>query len=143
MDNLFTRIYALLVCFVSVICLTISTGMGLYEIVKIIDPELTLSPQQYQHLSSSNHYQFSHQTGVSSALMINPYGRPQPSGATDKKVYSDEQLTEMRAIEFATILENERRSAIASLIRIIIILVVSGPVFYIHWRLAERYERPA
>jgi hypothetical protein len=149
MDHLFTRIYALAVCFVTIICITITGGMALYEMVKVVNPELTLSPYQYQHLQTNETYrqtQFSPMTharvgrisriemeaGASMAVPLpnQPMAKPP----------SDEEITRLREQQYNMVLSNERRSATASLIRLAIILIVSGPLFFVHWKLSQRYE---
>lgn len=131
MDHLLVRIYALLVCFVTVICITVSTGMGLYEIVKIISPELTMSTYRYQHLQSidvygQNRYPGFRITGPESGAL----GQlPVPKSA--------EELNAIREAELQALMDNERKAAIASLIRIAIVLIVTIPLFYLHWQISK------
>ena len=145
MDHMFTRIYALLVCFVTIICITISTGMALYELVKVVNPELTLSPYRYQHLQSNESYgrmtypagRIQAINGAQIAMLAN--GRMKVPGEAAPQL-SDEEITRIREKELQNLYSSERREATASLIRLFIVLIVSCPLFYIHWRLAQRYE---
>ena len=145
MEHMFTRIYALLVCFVTIICITISTGMALYELVKVVNPELTLIPYQYQHLQSNERYgrmqypasRIHAINGAQITMLAN--GRMKAPGDAAPRL-SDEEITRIREREFQTLISNERKQATASLIRLFIVLLVSCPLFYIHWRLAQRYE---
>ncbi len=47
------RFYALAVCFVSVICIAITTGFALYNLVTLAAPQLTIDPYRIQQLSSN------------------------------------------------------------------------------------------
>lgn len=148
MDHLFTRIYALAVCFVTVICITISTGMALYDVVKIINPALTLSPYQYQHLQSNEAYRQNRFPHMFNARIAMVNGLAMHSGQSISAVpnqqavepLSDEEITRLRTQQYDLVMSNERRQATASLIRLAIILLVSGPLFFIHWKLSQKYE---
>jgi hypothetical protein len=134
MDNPYVRVYALLVCFFSIICLTISTGMGLYELVKIADPELTLSPYRYQHLESDASYRrLNYPAGV-----INPAYPSMPKHDESISKMTAEKIAEAREKERDNLIAAERKQAIASLIRLFIVIIVTSPVFYIHWRIAGK-----
>ena len=146
MSQTLIRIYALLVCFVTVVCITITTGIALYQIVKIINPELTMNPYQYQHLLTDAAYRRAHPptghmippahvTGQGSLAKAQPDA---PAGDT-----SEQRMTEIRKNELAALIESERKFSIASLIRLSIVLLVTCPLFYVHWRLARRPEATA
>jgi hypothetical protein len=143
MNNMLMKIYALLVCFVAVVCITITTGMGLYDLVKIVNPRLTLSPHQYQHLQSNEGYRRAQYGGI---RMINPYGShgPTPPELTKKQQWSksDAEIEAIREAELDLLAANERRIATSSLIRLLIVLLVTCPLFYIHWRIAGRHSAP-
>lgn len=128
MDQLLVRIYALLVCFVTVICITVSTGMGLYQIVKIVSPELTMSTQQLQsiELYGQNRYPGFRISGPESGALVHP-----------EAPKSIEELNAIQEVELQKRMDNERKAAIASLIRIAIVLIVTIPVFYLHWQISK------
>ena len=140
MNNMLTKIYALLVCFVAVVCITVTTGMGLYELVKLVRPQLTLNPYQYQQLQSNEAYR---PTQYPRARLINPYGGvpgppPEPS-LQNQRPKTDAEIEALRKAELQRLISNERRMATASLIRLLIVLLVTCPLFYIHWRIARRH----
>lgn len=131
MDHLPVRIYALLVCFVTVICITVSTGMGLYEIVKIISPELTMSTYRYQHLQTIDFYGQNRYPG---------FRISGPESGLVQAPKSVEELNAIREAELQALMDNERKAAIASLIRIAIVLIVTIPLFYLHWQISKGKE---
>ena len=47
------EIYALAVCFVTVICFSIVLGIGLYDILEMSNPEMTIKSYQYQKHQSN------------------------------------------------------------------------------------------
>ena len=152
MSRTLTRIYALLVCFVTVVCITITTGMALYQIVKIVAPELTMRPHQHRYLMTDEAYRRAfYPPGVYSnpELMEIPENSHTQSAVImqtpatgQQEAPSDEQIAELRKKEWDALMENERRFSIASLIRLTIVLLVACPLFYVHWRIAQRPEEP-
>ena len=47
------RIYALAVCFVSIICVAITSGFALYNLITLMAPEVTIDPSRLQSYSSN------------------------------------------------------------------------------------------
>ena len=47
------RIYALAVCFVSIICVAITSGFSLYNFITLVAPEFTIEPNRLQSYSSN------------------------------------------------------------------------------------------
>jgi hypothetical protein len=54
------KIYLLAVCFVSVVCVALTTGWGLYSLLKIVAPELTLDTHSYNAHQSLDNFKKSH-----------------------------------------------------------------------------------
>ena len=46
------EIYALAVCFVTVVCFVIALGIGLYDLVELAYPEFSLSSYEYERHQS-------------------------------------------------------------------------------------------
>lgn len=112
------EIYALAVCFVTVVCFVIALGIGLYDMVELAFPEFSLSSYEYdRHLSDE-------------AFM-----RRWPK---DKKRPPEGEITKLREESYQTELRKEQRSAMQSLVQILIVLVIDVVLFFVHWRLAKR-----
>ena len=113
------QVYALAVCFATLMCLVVALGVGLYDLVQIAAPDFTLA-----------------------------YYQPYESDAAFARVYPDEanrannELTQLREQTLADALRAERRAAMQSLVFVAIILAIDLIVFGVHWRIAKR-ERPA
>lgn len=118
------EIYALAVCFVTVVCFVIALGIGLYDLVQLSNPEFTLSSYEFERHQSNE-----------------AFTRNWPK---DKELPSEEELTKRRKQSYSLALLSERRSALQSLVQVFIILVIDVVVFLVHWRLAKRArESPA
>lgn len=145
---MFTRIYALAVCFASILCIAISTGIGLYDMVQITFPKLTMDSYLYQNLQSNEAYRQSHLypgrmpfypvminqggSGISRAASI--------SNPNDEDPLSDEEVTQRRQQQITIAIDNVRHDALRSLMQILVILLVSIPLFIVHWRFAQKLD---
>ena len=47
------EIYALSVCFVTLVCFVIVLGIGIYDLIQISNPEFTLNPHEYERHRSN------------------------------------------------------------------------------------------
>ncbi|MBT6042373.1 MAG: hypothetical protein HOH14_02640, partial [Gammaproteobacteria bacterium] len=47
------RIYALAVCFVSLLCAAITSGFALYNLISLVAPSATIEPSRVQFYSSN------------------------------------------------------------------------------------------
>jgi hypothetical protein len=109
------QVYALAVCFATLMCLVVALGVGLYDVVQIAAPKFTLA-----------------------------YYEPYRSNATFTRLYPDQgtrpenELTQVREQMLADALHAERRSATQSLVFAAIILAIDVIVFGAHWRIAKR-----
>ena len=112
------EIYALAVCFVTVVCFVIALGIGVYDLVELAYPEFSLSSYEYERHQSDE------------AFMRH--------WAKDKKRPAEGEVTKLREESFRTELRKEQRSAMQSLVQILIVLAIDVVVFFVHWRLAQR-----
>lgn len=108
------QVYALTVCFCSLMCFVIALGIGGYDMVEVAAPELTLPTY--------------------------PYGA---AGGTfpDGKSPSPDEIIAAEAEQRRLAIRHQTQSALQSLIFIGIVCAIDVVVFAIHWRLARREER--
>ena len=147
------RIYLLAVCFAAMICAAITSGMVLYGLIKIAAPEMTLDTHSYNAHQSLDNFRRSHfnpaNTGPSSifypgagtarAIAVDRIGRVNnPVPDPDSKPLSDQELEKLRRESFEQVLSNHQRSALQNLIRLTMVLLVSGVLFFTHWRLSRQ-----
>lgn len=112
------EVYALAVCFVTIVCFAVALGIGLYDLVELGNPEFTLSSYVFERHQSNEAF-------------VRPWSK-------EKKRPSKEEITKQREESYQIELRKEQRSALQSLVQILIIIVIDVVVFSVHWRLAKR-----
>ena len=158
MDRSF-RIYLLAVCFVSVVCVAIMAGVGLYSLLKIAAPELTLDTHSYNAHQSLGNFKSSHfyasrfhsqalffpgAMGVARSMPMRQSDMLKNSESdADPTPPSDEEVEHLRLESYQMLIKNHKRSAMQELIRTAIVLLISGILFFVHWRLIRNYGREA
>lgn len=134
---MFIRIYALAICFATMVIIAIASGVGLYDIVQASVPSLTVNAWEYQNLQSNDAYRES--------FLAMPPDRPRAieppvSPVSKADTLSEEEITERRTRRLAQLIDNHRRDAFRSLIQALIFILVSAVIYVFHWRLAKRYD---
>ncbi len=114
------EIYGLAVCFATIVCFVVSLGIGIYDIVEIINPEFTMSSYAYEK----------HQTN-------DAFWKGKCSGDEEKQRPSGDELTKQREESYQRAIKSEKRDAFQSLIQIAIVLIINALVFIIHWKIAR------
>ncbi|MBT4520546.1 MAG: hypothetical protein HOC23_11115 [Halieaceae bacterium] len=144
---MFVRIYALAVCFASILCITISLGIGLFDIVQLIYPTLTMNSYEHQSLQSNEHFRQSRvvpraigPNGIARPLLLNEGMNAAFSGDTKEAQLSEAEITRLREARMELQVNNVRHDARRSLIQILVMLLVTIPLFGLHWRLARRLD---
>ena len=117
------EIYALAVCFMAVICFAIVFGILIYDIIEITNPEFSMSSRTINKHSSNDKF-------------IDSVYRE----AMKKKLQSktDEEITKLRNESFALDIQDIKRKAMQSLVKLSIIIIIDIVLFYLHWILARR-----
>jgi hypothetical protein len=155
MDRSF-RIYLLAVCFVSVVCVAITGGIGLYSLLKIVAPELTLDTHSYNAHQSLDNFKSSHfyatrfhpqalfipgAMGVARSMPMRQSDRLKNSAQqADPTPLPDDEVEQLRLDSYQMLIKNHKRSAMQELIRTAIVLLVSCVLFFLHWRLIRKYD---
>ena len=115
--------YALTVCFVTLVCFVVALGIGIYDLIQLLKPEFTISSYTYEHHQSNKAY-----------LRNWPEEKPRPQG---------DELTRLRKESYQAALKSEQRGAAQSLTQIFIIILIDTVVFVIHWYMAKRARADA
>lgn len=118
------EIYALAVCFATIVCFVIALGISIYDIVRIVNPEFTMSSYEYNRHQSNDAY----------------WKSSDNCGNDDKKGPrpTDEELTKQRLASYQQSIKSELRDAFQSLTQTVIIFIIAVVVFLVHWRVARR-----
>jgi hypothetical protein len=127
------EIYALAVCFGTVVCFVIALGIAAYGIVGIANPNFTISSWVYTQ----------HQTN--DAFWNSP-GAPRVRGGADDKSKerpNEAALTKQREESYERALASERRDNLQSVVKSSIVILIDTIVFFLHWLIARRERRSA
>ncbi|MEW6714784.1 MAG: hypothetical protein AB1306_06815 [Nitrospirota bacterium] len=119
------EVYALAVCFATIVCFVIALGVTVYALVCIVNPEFTLSSYEYNRHQSNDAFWDSYKDKYENK---------------DKELQrpSEEDLTKQRTASYPQAIKSERRDGTQSLTIASIILVIDVVVFLIHWLIARR-----
>tara|TARA_B110000305_G_C19441967_1_gene642422 strand:- start:448 stop:915 length:468 start_codon:yes stop_codon:yes gene_type:complete len=140
------RIYALAVCFVSIICVAITSGFALYNLITLIAPEVTIDPSRLQPYSSNEVFVRSPggylmRGGPVPAFIGNEgiaAARQQQDPYADK---SEEEITALRLAQRQAEIDTHTSRARLSILRQGIIILISSILFFSHWRLAKSIDK--
>ena len=113
------EIYALVVCFTSIVALVISFATFSYAVLEISIPKITMSSYTYNNYQSNEAYW--------NILSRSEKTRP-----------SEEILTKKRVEQFEIAIEGERRDGFRTALQSLVYIFPSLIVLFIHWRLAKR-----
>lgn len=113
------QVYALAVCFATLLCFVCALGIGLYDVLQISAPEFTVSPYYSQPYQSKSEFQ-----------------RYFP----DKQDASEKEIAGLRDAALQEAVRVERHSAVQSLAQVVIVLLIDACVYAVHWRMAKRAE---
>lgn len=108
------QLYALSVCFASLMCLVVALGLAMYDLVRISAPGFTV--QEYMLWHSDEHF-----------LMYHP----------DKKDLPPAERAALREEYRQSALSAERRSAQQRFVFESIIILIDIVVYAVHWRIAR------
>ena len=123
MKRSLVEVYALAVCFVTLVCFVIALGIGIYDLIQIVNPEFTISSYTYDRHQSNE------------AFLKN--------WTKDKPIPQGDELTRLREESYQAALRSESRGAIQSLTMVFIIILIDLVVYIIHWYVAKRARATA
>ncbi len=122
MGKRFVEFYALAVCFVTVGCLSIVSGMLIYTLIEIAFPSIVAPPPVLYSPPPVVEFQ---QNGTNTAVAI-----PSPAEAPGAM----EKTKQFQQME----IERMRKESVSSVIKYIVMLLVASIVFWIHWNIASQ-----
>ena len=125
------EIYSSLVCFVTIICSSVWLGMGLYSLVGLVKPKITLDDWAYQMHQSNQQFQ---KPVLGEPFLLGPPGAVEVNKPEPVEHLSDKQITEKRLASYQLELQSEVRKNQQSLIKSLIAVFICLPLFFLHWR---------
>ncbi len=120
------EIYALAICFVTVVCAAVSLGIGIWGFIELTNPEFTMNSHEYERYQSNDKY-FS--------TYSYRYGSPVDNNV---KNLSEEEKTKKRLADYSVALKAEKHGGAQTMVRVLIIIVINVIVFMTHWIIARR-----
>lgn len=117
------EIYAAAMMFICGVVGIVSLAVGLYSVVEINAPQLTLREGQYIRHQSNEEFR-----------------RALPHNNAAAKL-PDAELTPLRERSLQTVLETERRNGFQTLLKLAVLLAVVAPAYWAHFWLAKRRRR--
>lgn len=142
------KIYALSVCFASLICCAITTGFFLFNIVKIVAPEATIDPNTMRYYTSSEAFRNSPFYSVRAnprpfAMGMGPVDVILPpaqlrSSPTDTPELSEGEIDKLRLQRRDAVISGHTFRARQGIILQTIIMLISLVLFAGHWKLAKK-----
>ena len=129
------EIYALALCFSTIVCFVVALGIGVYDVVQVVNPEFTLNHYEYSRHQTNDTFWDSDKGMPLDLWESHEKERPRPP---------EHELTKQREESYQQALRFEKRSAFQSIVQVAIIILIDCIVFMIHWWVARRArETPA
>jgi len=125
---LLLQIYLYLICLVAAVTFLFVVGNGLWGVVSIALPRLTIDEYDYKVVSSFEHYK---------------YARPKvvrPDEDTEIDSVDDVELHRRWEEEKQLILGAERRGGLREFVRMFVWMVIIVPIYIFHWRAARKLK---
>ncbi|WP_022943108.1 hypothetical protein [Psychromonas hadalis] len=118
------EIYALAVCFASMICIIISSAIASYSIISMIAPDITMNSYQYNEYQSNDAY-------WNIIKCCNSEGKNKPG-------IEEQELTKKRNDAYIIALSNEKHNGLQSLVSSLMFVFSGAIALFTHWIIAKR-----
>jgi hypothetical protein len=118
------EIYALAVCFATIVCFVVTLGIALFDVIQIAKPDFTLSSYEFNRHQSNDTFWKSCDKNESKDK--------------DKKRPAEDELTKLRTESYHQALQSERRDAFQGITKALIVILIDIVFFFVHWRIARR-----
>jgi hypothetical protein len=128
MKKTILEIYALAVCFITLMCFVVCLGIASYSLVEITNPSFTMSTSQYQRHQNNDAY-------WKNCCDLQPYSNTEKIPAVRP---SEAELTKQRLESYQFEQNSERREGFQTLVKTLIIMLVDVLTFLVHWFIAKR-----
>lgn len=131
MSKRLLEIYALAVCFVSVGCLSIVSGLLIYTLIEIAFPSMIVPPPIPPPIIEY------HQSGTNIVPAVPVPSEPTASIGAESTAQNNKAFLK-RQKQFQLLeIERMKKESISSVVRNTVILFIAAIVFWIHWRIAK------
>tara|TARA_A100001015_G_C14826794_1_gene647023 strand:- start:202 stop:612 length:411 start_codon:yes stop_codon:yes gene_type:complete len=128
------EIYALLVCFITVAFASVWLSTGLYAVIGVGKPKITISGWAYEMHQSNQQFQ---KPVLGEPFLLGPPGAVEVNKPEPIEHLSDKEITEKRLASYMLELQSEVRKHKRELIKSLIAVFICLPLFFIHWRFVK------
>lgn len=118
MKKTILEIYALAICFTALIFLLVHASEGLYNLIGLAKPDLTVSSYTYSSHQSNDRYRES-------------------CCKKDKVRKNEKTITRLRLESYDIVLRSEARIRLQKLIHNLIYVLFSSIVLFLHWKIGN------
>lgn len=141
MNNRISQMYGYAVCFITVIVMLIAIKQVVDSAIDLSDPIRAEGSRMGRTLTNFEVYKVESRNQAG----MRPQAGPMPPGAAPAKVTadtaaSDAELRRLYDAERETAIGNARFRAIRSLVGNLLLIVLAGVLFGIHWRWLKRRD---
>ncbi|MEQ1512670.1 MAG: hypothetical protein ABL934_08340 [Lysobacteraceae bacterium] len=154
MKKTILEIYALAVCFATIVCTTITLGIVAWSALEIAKPDFTINGYFYENYRDNDSFRH-RMPGCAGPRDAAPPGMPGEAhlqgwnsgegtsvAASDNSEqcdrYTEAEITVRREAELAKLLGREQREGWQTLVKCLLALLVNLLVFIPHWLLGKR-----
>ena len=106
-------------------------GMGLYSLVGVLKPEITMDSWRYQRHQSNQQFQ---QPVLGEPIFFGPPSAVEANKSELIENLSDKEITAKRIASYQLELQSEVRENQLELIKSLIAVFICLPLFLVHWR---------
>lgn len=145
MKKTILEIYALAVCFATIVCATVALGIALWDVVQVTAPEFTINNYSFERYQDNDSFRSSdcaadpaRKAAEAAAAAASGTATATAASNNGKCGYSDAELDAKRVQEWTKQLNSEKRQGFQSLVRCLIVILLDLLVFSAHWILARR-----
>lgn len=145
MKKTILEIYALAVCFATIVCATVALGIALWDVVQVTAPEFTVNNYTFENYQDNDSFRSSdcaadpaREAAQAAAAAASGAAAATVGNSVGKCGYSEAELGAKREREWNKQLNSEKREGFQSLVRCLIVILLDLLVFSAHWILARR-----
>ena len=145
MKKTIVEIYALIICLVAVITLSINLGLSIYSGIGILNPSITLNSYQYKIHQNNDSFWEEQRYKKHEPIKVSPVENSVSKKSAPKQRVkpSEKLLTEKRLASYQLELDAEQRDNLQNLIAQFIIIVISSLLLLVHWLFILRRKNEA
>lgn len=129
MKKTIVEIYALAVCFFTIICFSFTIVFMAYNIIRALAPSFTISAWQYAEYQSNEQF-------CSGGIVTFDSGSNKSTSKCGDK--SPEEITKLRLKAYTNVLDIEQKTAMQNIIYALILLLTIMFIYVSHWRIARK-----